>query len=315
MSGIENTIVLFWFYKELPLCIERIKHFKRLNPNTLVYGLYGGQTPKIGELDEIAKYLEHLYIFDKQKSTQWKWMSGDQMLIEWYRQIGFQFDWQKVFILQWDLSMYQPLSFFIGDVKDNQYVIPGIRDIENVKSWWAWYEESKIDDFRNYLNSSMNYDGPVFCSLFICALLPRQFFEYFLSREYSEKYFLEYKIPTILNALGYQPFEAKWLKPYWSEELLDNYVPIEERCLIAVGHGIPKEVIKKNILSNQQMIFHPCYESLSNLEELSYGSTTLSATEKCKLLMLNIEAYAKYRVKKLIGYNRAHRGGLLKYIK
>jgi hypothetical protein len=312
MSGTSNTVVLFWFYKEISLCHERVKHFKKLNPNTLIYGLYGGQPPQNGELDDITGDLEHLYIFEEQRSAHWKWMCGDQMLVDWYRNVGFTFTWQRIFILQWDLVMYQPLDYFIGDVKDNQYAIPGVRDIEKVKTWWAWYEENKIEGFRKQLANTMHYDGPVLCSLFICALLPRQFFEYFVEREYSETYFLEYKIPTVLNALGYEAFDAPWLKPYWAEELLKKYVSVENRCLIAVGHSIPKEVVKDNLLKNRNMIFHPCYESLQELDNVVLN---LSFSEKLKLTRLNCFNYAKYVVKKLLRYNRRDRGGLLKFIK
>jgi hypothetical protein len=237
------------------------------------------------------------------------------MLIDWYREVGFAFEWDRIFLLQWDIVMYKPLDFFIGEVKNNQFAIPGVRDIEDVKKWWSWYDEGKIDSFSGYLKETMRYEGPVLCSLFICALLPRSFFHHFFDREYSEEYFLEYKIPSLLKALGYEPFDAKWLSPYWAEELRDTYVPLQDRCLIAVGHGIPKEVIKANLLSDKNMIFHPCYESLKSLHNSNFDVSSLSVWEHAKLFILNVNSYVKYRVKKLIGYNRAHRKGLLKLIK
>ena len=275
MSGINSTVVLFWFYKEIPLCQERLEHFKKFNPNLLIYGLYGGEKPKLGMLDDIATYMEHLYIFEKPASAKWKWMNGDQMLIDWYREVGFEFSWNKVFILQWDLIMYQPLDYFIGDVKDNQYVIPGTRNIENVKTWWPWFEENKINKFRSYLKESLNYEGVLSCSLFICALLPRDFFEYFKNKEYPESYFLEYKIPTLLNALDFEVYAPPCFNPYWAAEIVEDYISVENRNLIAVGQGISKAVVKKNLLLNRHMIFHPCYESLLEIDSMEVQSTIM----------------------------------------
>ncbi|KXI28505.1 hypothetical protein [Paraglaciecola hydrolytica] len=233
MSKKNNIVILFWFYKEIPLCQERLEHFKKLNPDMPIYGLYGGEKSKLGELDEIATYMEHLYVFEKEASAKWKWLNGDQMLVDWYRQIGGTFSWDRVFILQWDLIMYQPLDYFIGDVKANQFIIPGVRNIKNVQAWWPNFEENRINEFRSYLKDNFNYEGIISCSLFICALLPREFFEYYKNREYPEAYFLEYKIPTVLNALGFESYDAPCFKPYWAKELVKDYVSVENRTLIA----------------------------------------------------------------------------------
>lgn len=307
-----DTVVLFWFYKEIPLCLERIQHFKKLNPGVTIYGLYGGDVKSTDKLKDINEELDHLYIYEKECTAHWKWMNGDQMLVDWYRCIGFKLNWKNVFILQWDLVMYQPLDFYIGEIKENQYFIPGVRDISEVKAWWPWFRAESIDSFKNYLSKTMDYRGSISCSLFICALLPRAFFEYFKEIDYPEDYFLEYKIPTILNAIGYEPFDAVWGAPYWAEELIKDYVSVENRNLIAVGHSIPIEVVKKNLNLNRHSIFHPCYVTLSELEGEEYD---LSIVEKLKLFRMNIISYAKFWVKKLIKYNRKERSGLLTLIK
>jgi hypothetical protein len=41
-----NLAILFWFYKEPEICRNRLKLLKVKNPNTQIFGLYGGPDKK-----------------------------------------------------------------------------------------------------------------------------------------------------------------------------------------------------------------------------------------------------------------------------
>jgi hypothetical protein len=105
-----DLVVVFWFYKKLDLCLERIKHFKQFNPNLTIYGLYGGVDIDESLLEDIRQEVKHIYIYKEKKSSSWKWLNGDQMLVDWFRNTGVNFEWQKVFILQSDIVMFKPLD-------------------------------------------------------------------------------------------------------------------------------------------------------------------------------------------------------------
>lgn len=307
-----NLIVIFWFYKKLDLCLERIKHFKSLNPNVSIYGLYGGEDIDVNLLEDINKELEHLYLFNRKKSSHWKWMNGDQMLVEWFREVGHKFDWANVFILQWDLVMFKPLAYFIEGIQERQYALSSVRKIEDVEDWWPWFEPEKINEFKLYLEEKFEFEGGLNCCLFIFALLPREFFDYFKNDELPEKYFLEYKIPSILAALNYMPFKSRRIDAFWYDEPTTKFERIENRNMLAVGHGIPSVILKSNLIKNNHMIFHPYYMSLSglNVENVKFGFM-----DAVLLAKLNIASYFKFIIKKLIKYNRKKRSGLLKIIK
>jgi hypothetical protein len=307
-----DLVVVFWFYKELDLCLERIKHFKQFNPNLTIYGLYGGVDIDESLLEDIRQEVKHIYIYKEKKSSRWKWLNGDQMLVDWFRNTGVNFEWQKVFILQWDIVMFKPLDYFIHGIEKDQFALSSFRNIKHVQDWWPHYEPDKISEFELYLKENIKFNGDLSCCLFVFALLPREFFEYFKEKEYPGKYFLEYKIPSVLSALGFKPYKSEKFDAFWDKEPSTTYTPIEERNLLAVGHGISNEVIKKNLVENKNMIFHPCYTSLKNID---INDVKFTYVNMLSLAKTNIIEFFKFTIKRIIKYNRKKRTGLLKLIK
>jgi hypothetical protein len=106
--------------------------------------------------------------------------------------------------------------------------------------------------------------------------------------------------------------QSEKFNAFWDEEPSRIYTPIEERNLLAVGHSISNEVIKKNLVENKNMIFHPCYSSLQNID---INDVKFTYVDMLSLAKANIIEHLKFTIKRLIKYNRKKRVGLLKLIK
>ncbi|HET9729236.1 MAG TPA: hypothetical protein VFR41_07445, partial [Acidimicrobiia bacterium] len=108
MSG--GIAILFWCYRDLPVCENRIAGLRRLNPGTRIFVLYGGPN---GDADRfrnaLAPVVDDFYGFDREVSSTWKWRNGDLMLADWFDRRGKDLEWDHVFIVQWDMLVLAPL--------------------------------------------------------------------------------------------------------------------------------------------------------------------------------------------------------------
>lgn len=69
--------ILFWFYKELEVCKNRLEILRQHNPKTLIYGLHGGKPEEAGEFElMLAPYRNDFYVFTKDKGSLWKWLQA-----------------------------------------------------------------------------------------------------------------------------------------------------------------------------------------------------------------------------------------------
>ena len=119
--------VLFWFYKDIPLCVERLTRFRRLNPELEVFALYGGEISFSGGAREaLAGLVEDFYCFDQIKGAEWKWRNGDHLIAHWYLERGVDLEWDSIFILQWDmLVLGKSLGSLLSNLEPRQLVLSG----------------------------------------------------------------------------------------------------------------------------------------------------------------------------------------------
>jgi hypothetical protein len=81
--------ILFWFYKEFDTCAERLDILRRLNPDTPIYGLYGG-APEAADAvrARLGDWLDDFYAFPRPRTPHWKWLNGDRLIASWMQARG-----------------------------------------------------------------------------------------------------------------------------------------------------------------------------------------------------------------------------------
>ena len=150
---------LFWFYKDMETCQDRLRAVRRFNPDLDIYGLYGGEPSGAKAAEQaLAHLLDDFWAYPEARDPKWKWTNGDLMIARWFRDRGTVLSWDTVFVIQWDmlvidddgkvnevdLLVLAPGGLFLVEIKSRPGVLTG--DTRT----WTW-----ITDGREY-----SYDNP-----------------------------------------------------------------------------------------------------------------------------------------------------------
>jgi len=251
--------VLFWFYKDADVCENRLRLLKKHNPDLKIFGLYGGEHARSRLFrSRLGKYLDDFYV-SPYKSEGWKWMNGDLMLLEWYTSRGRDLDWDSIAIVQWDMLVFTSLSKLFGKMKTGEIFLSGLRTLSRpIENCWDWTRPDKSNrrnylSYRKYVKEEYGYRGSPLCCLFILQILPRVFFDMYLSVKNRRVGMLEYKVPMYARIFGI-PFFRKEVGVCWFEDPKTrplNAWPVE------IGERyVQKELSKRD----GWRIFHPCFK-------------------------------------------------------
>lgn len=215
--------VLFWFYKELEVCQNRLEILRQYNPTISIYGLYGGDLTSVDQYKSaLSPYLDDFYAFSETQDSYWKWIQGDLMITQWYRDRGKDLEWDTIAIVQWDMLVFGAVEQIFSMLKPGQMLLSGLRPIAEVETDWQW-TSPKIPDRRDqylkfckYIRETYGYkQNPLGC-LFIVVAFPRTFLEQYSNVSEPELGFLEYRIPMYAQIFGTpfcenHPFQAWWV--------------------------------------------------------------------------------------------------------
>lgn len=215
--------IVFWFYKEPEICQNRLELLRRHNSNTPIYGLYGGDLASADQYKAVlGSYLDDFYVFSEAKDSYWKWIQGDLMITQWYRDRGKHLEWDTIIIVQWDMLVFGAVEQLFSMLKQNQILLSGLRPIAEVEPDWQW-TSPKIPDrrehyleFCEYIRKTYDYKRDPLGCLFIVVGFPRTFLEQYSKVEEPELGFLEYRIPMYAQMFDIpfcnnHPFDAWWV--------------------------------------------------------------------------------------------------------
>ncbi len=272
--------ILFWFYKDVNICRNRLLLLRKHNPGVRIYGLFGGDTKEIIKFEkQLAPFLDDFAACCTEKDSNWKWKQGDAMIAEWYRQRGKFLEWDTVVVAQWDMLILTKILSFLSGLKEGELFLSGLRPIEEVIVWWNWVKrEGDRDDYLAFLEDIYSKFGKhtkVFCCQFIFVCLPKQFLE-----KYSEynlvKGFIEYRLPTYANALGFKFGACPRIKCDWPGDPLADDLPPNKRTITAQKIPIDLKTILLNIINPcGDRVFHP-YNRLFPVDIFSALSLSIS---------------------------------------
>jgi len=251
--------ILFWFYKELDICENRLQLLKRYNPDLKIFGLYGGEISAADEYkNKLSGYLDDFYAFTASNDEDWKWINGDLMILDWYDKKGRNLDWESIAVVQWDMLAFDSLSRLFSDMKKDQIFLSGLRMIdEELENKWHWVKfdgeyRKNYSEFLGHVKEKYGYDNKPLASLFIFQIFPRIFLEKYLLVEDKEVGMLEYKIPMYSQIFNV-PFYEKDIGTMWFSD--------EPKPLNAIPREISETYIREQLAKKDGWrIFHPYYK-------------------------------------------------------
>lgn len=215
--------MLFWCYRDVDTCTNRVRHLRRLNPRLPIYGLFGGPvTDSAVFAGRLAPWLDDFWAFPEDADRDWKWRHGDLVLARWFTERGHELAWDSVFVAQWDLVATRPLSLCLPAMHAGEMLLSGLRPVGEVERWWQWTTlADRRREYEAFLDLVARRYGAVadpLCCQFIAMVLPRTFFERYVEIAQPELGFLEYKVPVYAQAFGVPLVPDTCFRPFWPEE-------------------------------------------------------------------------------------------------
>jgi hypothetical protein len=200
-----RVAVLFWFYRDLPVCRNRLEILRRDNPDAQIFGLYGGDPSTARQFrDALGSHLDDFWAFDQSQSSKWKWLNGDLMIAAWYEARGRELEWDHVFVAQWDLLALQPLDEMLPSLAVDDVLLSAVRPVAAVEPAWVWSRGGHEPAYREFLEGIDKQFGvvePMSC-VFVIACLPRRLLAAYATLDDPETGYVEYRLPTLAAALG-----------------------------------------------------------------------------------------------------------------
>ena len=130
--------ILFWFYKDSAVCINRLRLLRKYNPQIPIYGLYGGNSEEAPRFKTaLGPYLDDFFHYTTPASEQWKWENGDLMIAAWYRNRGQFLPWRTLVVVQWDMLIFDYIEKVFEELKEGEILLSSVRPLSEVASWWA----------------------------------------------------------------------------------------------------------------------------------------------------------------------------------
>jgi hypothetical protein len=215
--------ILFWFYKEQEVCKNRLEILRQHNPTTPIYGLYGGALATVDHYQSaLNPYLDDFYAFTETKDSYWKWIQGDLMITQWFRDRGKDLEWDTIVIIQWDMLVFGAVEELFSMLKPDQILLSGLRPIAEVEAEWQWVSpklparRQQYLTFLDHVRKTYDYRQKPLGCLFIVIGFPKSFLDQYSYVEEPELGFLEYRIPIYAQLFGTSfcenhPFQAWWV--------------------------------------------------------------------------------------------------------
>lgn len=255
-----NLAILFWFYKEPEICENRLQILKKNNPNLKIFGLFGGEKKEVDVYKEkLGKYLDDFYVFSANHGSDWKWINGDLMILDWYENRGVNLMFDSVVVVQWDMLVFDSLEKQLSGIKKREIFLSGLKNLdEETEKKWDWTtpdgkERQNYINFLGYTKDNYGYkDNPPLCCLFIIQVFPRIFFEKYLTVENREIGMLEYKVPIYAKI-----FDV----PFYEKDFGVRWHGSEIKPLNAIPEEIPEQYIRQQLSKESGWrLFHPYYK-------------------------------------------------------
>lgn len=240
-----DNLVLFRFHNHVDICIERLQLLHKHNPNVPIYGI-GEPIENIDLLYENG--LVHNYVIETE-ADRWKWKNGDLVLRKWYNNVGKEIEFNRVYVIEWDMLLTDSLENIYSGVSDSAVVIPRAEPLDETQRSWLTGRYNQIDYLeqvaQNQLGASRKDD--VCVGLFPGVSLPRSFLDLYSSLHVPE--------------VGTDEMRLSVFAHHSDFKITTPNFPDDKSLFNTKNNPVNQEVIK-NV--QDETVFHPVVESIDD---------------------------------------------------
>lgn len=214
--------IQFLYYKELELCISKIKQLRLFNPGIEIHGIFGADDTNIEYYEELQKHLDSNWQHPPAE-TWWKWANPDLMVLNWFKAHGKNLDWDFLYRYDWDMFTLEPLTQIMPPKSQHELIIfPEAESYALNRAWnnhWMDDENGKFQKFKAFLQAHYQMDPATINEHILfgnCYLIcwPRSFLAAWADITTVPELpgMLEYRIPSMAAPMGYKLSSPEHLK-------------------------------------------------------------------------------------------------------
>ncbi len=257
-----KRIVVFRFHKNATVCRNRLELLRLFNPETELYGLYGGDESRAGVITpRLSHLLESCYCI-RGRTAAWKWRNGDLALAAWFKDVGARISFDVLHFIEWDMLLLDSLERIYGHVPRRSIGLTALLPMARGNADWQWISQepykSEWETLHRDVQRDFHYRGePQVCKAGGMTL-PRSFLEDYCRLDVPELSNDEIRIPLFGQILGYELCDTR------------HYDPLGETDRKYFNLLWGNEVATRDILGelarkNGRRVFHPYEKVLSRL--------------------------------------------------
>lgn len=273
-----KSIVLLRFHKNPLIVKNRIRLLKNFNPGIEIYGLYGGESVDFPRMKKYLRRDFHHIFRVNPKYKGYLWLNGDLALVEWYKKIGQKRSFDRLYLVEWDAVVFEPLETAFENIPVNVIGLTGLRFIKDAEKTWYWTSHQPWRDMWLELLRRVRrkycYQGNEMAAIFPLPVFPRKFLDDYSKIKFETFTFAADKEPKIWESKIVPTFQKGFYLshdeirlPLYAEilgyQMIDTgFSPKEEeekiRCFNANNRYIEIETIQTEVKNrNGRRVFHP----------------------------------------------------------
>lgn len=201
-----KRIIIFRFHKLPAICLERVRLLQRLNPYVELFGLFGGESGDLANMQTILSPLLGNVFSVADHEPTWKWRFSDLALHEWFINVGRNLEFEVAHLIEWDLLLCEPLDSLYSHVNSKSLGLSALRPLKDVQSVWppTATEPFSLEWKRliGWARTAHSYSNEPFASLGPGYCVPRAFLEGYSSLAMPELAHDELRLPLAAQLLG-----------------------------------------------------------------------------------------------------------------
>jgi hypothetical protein len=257
----KKAIIIFRFHKYPLVCLNRLELLRFYNPDTPVYGIYGGSDDELLEFERVlSDYLQEIYVI-KNRTNEWKWKNFDLVLREWYNDSGKHIDFDMAYTNEWDLLIFGSLEKIYPGINSGDLGLSGIIPLSSIEKHWYWTTGNAGAEFVRlfeFVCKHYNYSSTPLASLCPGLCVPKSFLADYCKLYVPELCNDEIRLPLFAQILNY-PVKDTGFFNGWVNEDERAYFNCDKRL-------IAYQTIDNELKSNGRKVFHPFREEFKELE-------------------------------------------------
>lgn len=298
-----KRIILFRFHKRPGVCKNHLRLLRKFNPDTPIFGLFGGQEKDYKKFcKKLKPYLEDISC-TWGKTDVWKWKHSDLAARLWFKEVGNKISFDMLHVIEWDLVFFSPLDEIYKNIPKSGIGLTSLTPQKEAKKKWLWFSQKKgeifrtdWDDFLNYVKDRFNYDQEPYACLTAGLCMPRTFLEKYSSIEIPEilhNYIHdELRVPLFGQIFGFKLYDTNFAVGWLNEDDYNFFNCVNRPIWL---HTMASELAKPS----GRRVFHPV-RTIVPFDSISYLSLPIIIKDSCEFCIIEIFHYFKKIIKKIL---------------